>query len=96
MDVLFAADAAVREAVPAVVQRHRSAGVLTWALLHKIEAEVLADVAATGNHSKRILDMIRAPAALEYPRDDRPASFDGHDFVPIVYGAIEDAWRRVN
>jgi len=38
MDVLFAADGAVREAVPAVVQRHRSAGVLTWALLHKIEA----------------------------------------------------------
>ena len=96
MDVLFAADAAVREAVPAVVQRHRSAGVLTWSLLHKIEAEVLADVAATGKHSKRILDMIRAPAALEYPKDDRPASFDGHDFVPIVYGAIEDAWRRVN
>jgi hypothetical protein len=50
MDVLFAADAAVRDAVPAVVQRHRSAGVLTWALLHSIEAEVLADVAATGKH----------------------------------------------
>lgn len=96
MDVLFAADAAVREAVPAIVQRYRSAGVLTWALLHKIEAEVLADVAATGGHSKRILDMMRAPAALEYPKDDRPASFDGHDFVPIVFGAIEDAWRRVN
>src|SRR5260370_42236415 len=75
---------------------HRSAGVLTWALLHKIEGEVLADVAATGNHSKRILDMIRAPAALDYPKDDRPASFDGHDFVPIVFGAIEDAWPRVN
>lgn len=96
MDVLFAAEAAVRAAVPDVVQRHRSAGVLTWALLHKIEAEVMADVAATGNHSKRILDMIRAPAALEYPKDDRPASFDGHDFVPIIFGAIEDAWRRVN
>ncbi len=64
--------------------------------LHKIEGEVLAEVAATGNHSKRILDMIRAPAALDYPKDDRPASFVGHDFVPIVFGAIEDAWRRVN
>uniref|UniRef100_UPI003F50B1EE DUF2471 family protein n=1 Tax=Caballeronia sp. LjRoot34 TaxID=3342325 RepID=UPI003F50B1EE len=96
MDVLFAADAAVREAVPAVVQRHRTAGVLTWALLHKIEGEVLAEVAASGNHSKRILDMIRAPDALGYPKDDRPASFVGHDFVPIVFGAIEDAWRRVN
>jgi hypothetical protein len=96
MDVLFAAEAAVREAVPAVVQRYRSEGVLTWALLHTIESEVLADVAASGKHSKRILDMIRAPAALDYPKDERPASFEGHDFKPIVFGAIEDAWRRVN
>lgn len=96
MDVLFAARAAIREAVPAVVQRHRSAGVLTWALLHEIEAEVLAEVAATGSHNTRILDMIRAPAALEYPKDDRPVSFEGRDFVPIVFGAIEDAWRQVN
>jgi hypothetical protein len=96
MDVLFAAEAAVREAVPAVAHRHRSAGVLTWALLHTIESEVLADVAASGKHSKRILDMIRAPAALDYPKDERPASFEGHDFVPIVFGAIEEAWGRVN
>jgi Protein of unknown function (DUF2471) len=87
---------AVKEEVPAVVQRHRSAGVLTWALLHRIESEVLSDVAATGKHSKRILDMLRAPAALGYPKDDRPASFEGHEFVPIVFGAIDDAWRRVN
>jgi hypothetical protein len=65
-------------------------------LIHTIEAEVLADVAAKGNHSKRILDMTRAPAALDYPKEERPASFDGHGFVPIVFGAIEDAWRRVN
>jgi hypothetical protein len=96
MDVLFAAEAAVQEAVPAVVQRHRSAGVLTWHLLHQIESEVLAEVAATGKHSRRILDMLRAPAALGYPKDDRSALFEGHDFVPIVFGAIADAWRRVN
>jgi Protein of unknown function (DUF2471) len=96
MDVLFAAASAVKEAVPAVVQRHRSAGVLTWALLYRIESEVLADVAATGKHSKRILDMLRAPAALSYPKDERPASFEGHEFVPIVFGAIDEAWRRVN
>ncbi|MGF6759423.1 DUF2471 family protein [Paraburkholderia sp. GAS42] len=96
MDVLFAAEAAVREAVPAVVHRHRSVGVLTWDLLHKIESEVLAEVAATGKHSKRILDMLRAPAALGYQKDDCSASFEGHDFVPIVFGAINDTWRRVN
>ncbi|WP_321958133.1 DUF2471 family protein [Paraburkholderia bannensis] len=96
MDVLFAANAAVTEVVPTVVQRHRTAGVLTWALLHKIEGEVFAEVVATGKHSSRILDMLRAPAALDYPKDDRPVSFEGHDFVPIVFGAINDAWRRVH
>jgi hypothetical protein len=96
MDVLFAADAAVREAVPAIVLRHRSAGVLTWALIHQIESEVLAEVAASGKHSPRMLNMLRAPAALDYPKDDRPVSFQGHDFVPPVFGAIDDAWRRVN
>ncbi|MGP8471502.1 DUF2471 family protein [Burkholderia sp. PR2] len=96
MDILLAAEAAVRETVSVVVQRHRSAGILTWNLLHRIESEVLAEVAATGKHSKRMLDMLRAPAALSYPLDDRPASFEGHDFVPIVFGAIADAWHRVN
>lgn len=96
MDVLFAANAAVKEVVPAVVLRHRASGVLTWALLHQIEAEVLAEVAASGKHSTRILDMLRAPAALDYPKDNRPVSFEGNDFVPIVFGEIAEAWRRVN
>ncbi|MGF6781633.1 DUF2471 family protein [Paraburkholderia sp. GAS334] len=67
MDVLFAVDAAVKEAIPTVVLRHRAAGVLTWALLHLIESEVLAEVAATGKHSARMLNMLRAPAVLGYP-----------------------------
>lgn len=96
MDVLFSALATVKEAVPAVVLRHRAAGMLTWALLHTIESEVLAEISATGKHSVQMLDMLRAPAALDYPKDERPVSFEGHDFVPPVFGAIDDAWRRVN
>jgi hypothetical protein len=96
MDVLFAADRAVKEVVTVVVLRHRAAGVLTWALLHRIESEILAEVAATGNHSTRILDMLRAPEGLDYPKDDRAVSFEGHDFVPIVFGAIDGAWRGAN
>jgi hypothetical protein len=96
MDQLFAADAAVKEAVPAVVSRYRAAGVLTWAILHQIEADVLAEVAATGKYSHRLLNMLRASPALDYPKDDRPVSFEGHDFVPPVFGAIDDAWGRVS
>jgi hypothetical protein len=36
------------------------------------------------------------PAALDYPNDDRPASFEGHDFVPIIFGSLERAWRKVS
>jgi hypothetical protein len=63
MYVLFAANAAVKAAVPVVVMRHRSAGVLTWALLHQMESEVLAEVAATGKHSARMLDMLAVSRA---------------------------------
>lgn len=96
MEALFAAEAAVREVVPGVVLRHRSKGILTWALLHQIESEVLAEVLSTGKYSKRLLGMLRAPEALGYPNDDRPASFEGHDFAPIIFGAIADAWAKVN
>jgi hypothetical protein len=96
MDILFAADAAVKEAIPAVIQRYRSVGVLTWALLRQIESEVLADVAATNRFSARMLEMLRAPASLDFPKDDRPVSFEGRDFVPPVFSAIDEAWRRVN
>ncbi|OLL27581.1 DUF2471 domain-containing protein [Burkholderia sp. SRS-W-2-2016] len=96
MDVLFAALETVKKAVPAVVQRHREAGVLTWALLHRIESESLAEASGTGKHSSQILNMLRAPEALDYPKDERPVSFEGHDFVPPVLGAIDEAWRRVN
>ena len=89
MDVLFAADAAVKEAVPAVVLRHREAGVLTWALLHQIESEVLAEVAATGKHSARMLDMLRAPAVLDYLiAHGLSRSFN------IVGGLLDDARMR--
>ena len=96
MDALFAAEADVREAIPAVVRRHRSVGILTWNLLHQIETEVLEEVPVTSKHSARILDMLRAPAALSYPHDDRAVSFDGHDFTSIVFGVVYDAWRRVD
>lgn len=95
-NVLFDAEAAVQEVVPRVVGRHRANGILTWKLIHQIEEEVLAEVSSGGQFSERLLKMICAPAALSYPNGDRPVSFDGHDFVPIVFAAIERAWRQVH
>ena len=95
-NVLFDAHAAVEAVLPHVVARHRSKGVLTWKLIHQIEEEVLSAVRAGGLFSTRLLQMICAPAALSYPNDDRPVSFEGHDFVPIVFSAIDRAWRMVH
>ena len=95
-NVLFDAQAAVDAVVPQVVARHRSKGALTWKLIHQIEEEVLAEVRACGRFSPRLLQMICAWAALSYPNDDRPVSFEGHDFVPIVFSAIDRAWRLVH
>jgi hypothetical protein len=96
MDAMYAADAALKAAVPAAVRRHRAAGTLTWALIHQIEAEVLNEVAATGKHSARMLGMLRASPAMGYPKDDQPVSLEGHDVVPSVFGAIYIEWNRVN
>jgi hypothetical protein len=93
---MYAADAALKAAVPAAVRRHRAAGTLTWALIHQIEAEVLNEVAATGKHSARMLGMLRASPAMGYPKDDQPVSLEGHDVVPSVFGAIYIEWNRVN
>lgn len=95
-NVLFDAEAAAQEVVPRVVARHRAKGILTWRLIHQIEEEVLAEVLSGGRFSERLLKMICAPAALSYPNDDRPVSFEGHDFVPIVFAAIDQAWRQVH
>lgn len=96
MDLLQSAEKAVIEALPPIIRRHRENGLLTWRLLHQIEAEVLADVAAGGKHNPGVLRMISAPAVLAYPKDDRAASFEGHTAMPVVFAAIAAAWKRVD
>lgn len=96
LEGLQAASTAVEHAAHEVVPRHREAGILTWALLHRIASEVLAEVAATGAHDRQILGMLRIPEEMPYPKDDRPTCFDGHTLLPTVFIAIEAAWRRVH
>lgn len=96
MEALFAVGAAVKDVVPCIVLRHRSAGILTRALLHRIESEVIGELLASGKYSRQVLQMVRSADAFGYPKDERPASFDGHGCVPIVFGAIVDAWGAVN
>ncbi|PXW25724.1 DUF2471 family protein [Paraburkholderia caballeronis] len=92
MNEFFAAETAIRNAIPAIVAKHRSAGTLTWALLHRMEREALDAVAETGQHSSRVLRTLRASPLLHYPKNDTPVSFEGHDVVPPIFAAISDAW----
>ncbi|WNC95184.1 DUF2471 family protein (plasmid) [Paraburkholderia sp. FT54] len=96
MDALYAADADLKDAVPAAVLRHSAAGALTWTLIHQIGSEVLAEVASSGKHSARMLGILKASPAMGYPKDDRPVSFEGLDVVPSVFGASYAEWNRVN
>lgn len=96
MDGVYDAEATIIETVPAIVRRHRSVGVLTWRLLHEIEEEALAEVAATGRHSRQILNMLRSSGLMGYPRDERAVSFEGHEVLPMVFSQIKDAWDRVD
>lgn len=96
MGALFIAEMAAREVVPAIVARHRSAGVLTWALLHKMEDEVISELADSGEHSPWILNMIRSADVMGYPTDASPASFKNAGVVPIIFNLLEGAWLRVH
>lgn len=96
LEDLDAVDEAARQVVPAVVMRYRESGVLTWALMHQIEAEVLDELDATGVHPKAALSLIRSSPVWGYPRDDRPASFGGATAVPIIFRQIDEVWRRVH
>ena len=95
MDELMDLDEAVREVAPEFVGRYRSSGVLTWALLHRIESEIVDALAASG-HSRVALNMIRSARVMNYPRDDSPASFKGSELMPIVFSEIERAWNLVH
>ena len=95
-DDLRAADEAAQRAVPAVVMRYRESSILTWALMHRMESEVLAELAASGEHPEFALNMIRSAPALGYPSDDRPVSFGDASVVPSIFLQIEKAWNRVH
>lgn len=96
LEDLAAADEAARQVVPGVVMRYRESGILTWALMHQIEDEVLAEMEATGVHPKAALSIIRSSPLLMYPKDDRPASFGNASAVPTIFLQIEQAWQQVH
>jgi hypothetical protein len=95
-DDVKAADEAAQRAVPAIVMRYRESNVLTWALLHHMESEVLAELAASGEHPEFALNMIRSAPVLGYPSDDRPVSFGSATVLPIIFREIEKVWNRVH
>jgi hypothetical protein len=95
-EALDKAGDAITELAPAIVRRHRAAGVLTWRLMHQMESELFAELEATGLHSRQMLRMLRSPAVMDYPKDDREVSLKGHEVVPAAFTALRDAWDRVD
>jgi len=93
---LHKTEAAIREAVPRVVRRHRAAGIFTWRQVHQIESEVIAELSSTGLHSAQMLRMLRSSELMGYPKDDRGVSLEGNEAVPVVFSQIHKAWHRVD
>lgn len=89
------AEAAIKEAVPGVVRKHRSAGTLTWRLLHQIEDEVLRELVETRRHSPQLLRMLRSSGLMEYPKDETEVELKGNA-VPVAFGEVYRAWHRVD
>ncbi len=96
MKSIRAAESAIIEATPAIVAKHRDAGILTWKLIHQIEDEVIHEVGQSGKHSPTLLRMLKASPFLGYPKNDSPADFAGSEAVPITFTVIQNAWNRVN
>jgi len=91
---LYNAEHAIKQIVPAIVARHRQAGVLTWRLMHQIEDEVMAELAATGKHSKQLIRMLGSQGLMNYPKDETEVSLKGHEAVPIVFSEVNRAWHE--
>ncbi|QRQ86232.1 DUF2471 family protein [Cupriavidus oxalaticus] len=96
MNAINAAESSIIEATPAIVAKHRAAGILTWKLIHQIEDEVMHEVAQSGKHASNLLRMLKSSPFLGYPKDDTPADFTGSEVLPITFSVIQDAWNRVN
>jgi len=96
MDVIRAAEAALKEATPAIVTRHPGAGHLTWRLLHQIEDEVVAAVEATRKVDPGILRMMRASPLMGYRKTDEVADFSKAGVVAVTFSIIVKAWKHVH
>ncbi|MCH1990021.1 DUF2471 domain-containing protein [Achromobacter xylosoxidans] len=96
LHIIESVDRSIRDALPQVIARHRNAGPLTWRLLHRIQAEVLADVAATRRYAPHILRMAVAPAVMQYPTDDSVVDFGESNAIPMAFAAITDVWNRLH
>ena len=95
-DELEAAHRSAKRAVPPVVAKYRELGTLTWALLHKMEDEVMADLEASEEHPRSTLRMIRSSPLFRYPKDDSPVSFGNSNAIPVIFGQIEKLWKFVH
>ncbi len=96
MHPFAAAESAVEDALPPIIARHRSAGHLTWRLLHQIEDEVMAEVESTGKVAPMILRMLRCSPMMSFPADDSVADLSKHEVLPLAFAATWKAWHQLH
>ncbi|AOZ06751.1 DUF2471 family protein [Cupriavidus malaysiensis] len=93
---LAAIESAIQDALPPIIARHRSAGHLTWKLLHQIEDEVMSEVSATGKVAPMMLAVLKSSPFMSFPRNDSVADLSKHDVLPIAFALTAQAWNKLH
>lgn len=92
-----AVEARLRQAVGALVVRHRSNGdVLTWRLLHAIEEEAFKEIQTAGDLDALHVRMFQSPPLFRYPRTDEPVDFGDSNALPMAFSMIYQAYRQAH
>jgi hypothetical protein len=94
---LSAVEARLKFVINAIVARYRNAGaVLTWRLLHQIEAEALEEIKAAPDLDSAYVQMMQSSLLFQYPRTEEPVNFGNATALPIAFQMIRDAYRHMH
>jgi hypothetical protein len=95
-EYLPAVTARLKTIIAGIVVDRRSTGApLTWALLHMIEQQALAEL-RNSNLDPSCINMIRPSLERIYPQTDQPVDFSGAALVPVAFAMIEQEFSAAH